>query len=476
MIRETPSELSREELIALIAVLRAENASLKARIAELERRLELNSSNSGKPPSSDGLKKPARVMSLRERSGKTPGGQKGHKGETLRQVTDPNEVVDHYPPACSLCGAGLDPEASVGHSARQVFDLPKPQPLVVTEHRAHDCQCATCGAKTRALFPDGVNAPVQYGARITAFVIYLLHYQLLPESRLAELMADLFGVKVATATIARMSRTCAERLRGFAESVRGLVASALVKHMDETGFRIGGKTQWLHVASTALLTFYRVCAKRGSLLTNVAGIVVHDHWKPYYTMQGVLHALCNAHHLRELKALVEIEKEEWARKMQRLLRRASHVANRARERGVPMKPRLIECFERRYDAIVAEGLLFHEAQVPLARAAMKGGGKQRGRAPRRTGHNLLLRLATRKEDTLRFLHDVTVPFTNNQAERDGRMMKLRQKISGGFRSLQGAMDFAIIRSFFSTAKKQDWNIIDALTRDPSNLAKSLRLA
>src|SRR5947207_8701654 len=159
------------------------------------------------------------------------------------------------------------------------------------------------------------------GARITAFVIYLLHYQLLPENRLAALMADLFGVKVAAATIARMSRTCAQRLRGFAGTVRDLVAGAPVKHMDETGFRIGGKTQWLHVASTALLTFYRVCAKRGSLLANVTGIVVHDHWKPYYTMQGVLHALCNAHHLLELKALIESEKEERSRKMQWLLPR-----------------------------------------------------------------------------------------------------------------------------------------------------------
>lgn len=476
MIRETPSELSKAELITLISALRAENAALKVRMAELERRLELNSSNSGRPPSSDGLKKPARVRSLRERSGKKPGGQMGHKGETLRQVTDPDVVVDHYPPACSTCGVGFDPETSVGHSVRQVFDLPEPQPLVVTEHRAHDCQCTACGAKTRAPFPDGVNAPVQYGARITAFVIYLLHYQLLPENRLAALMADLFGVKVAAATIARMSRTCTERLRDFAATVRDLVAGAQVKHLDETGFRIGGKTQWLHVASTALLTFYRVCAKRGSLLANVAGIVVHDHWKPYYTMQGVLHALCNAHHLRELKALVEIEKEEWARKMQRLLCRACHVTNSARERGVPMKPRLIECFERRYDAILAEGLVFHEAQLPLVRAVIKGGGKRRGRAPRRTGHNLLLRLATRKQDTLRFLHDATVPFTNNQAERDARMMKLRQKISGGFRSLEGAMDFALIRSFFSTARKQGWDIIDALTRDPSNLAKSLRLA
>jgi transposase len=470
---ESPSDPSRDRLIE---ALRAENAALKARIAELERRLGLNSSNSGKPPSSDGLKKPKRVTSLRERSSKKPGGQKGHQGETLRQVADPNDVVNHYPPACSMCGVGLEAKRSVGHSARQVFDLPEPAPLAVTEHRAHDCECSLCGTTTRAAFPDGVNAPVQYGARITALVIYLLHYQLLPEQRLAALMTDLFGVKLAAATIARMSRTCAERLQGFVATVRDLVAGAAVKHMDETGFRIGGKTQWLHVASTGLLTFYRVCARRGSLLANVVGIVVHDHWKPYYTMEGVLHALCNAHHLRELKALVEIEKEEWARKMQRLLRRAAHVTNSARERGVPLRPRLIGCFERRYDAILAEGLIFHETQLPLVRAASKGGGKRRGRAPRRTGHNLLLRLAKRKQDTLRFLHDPAVPFTNNQAERDGRMMKLRQKISGGFRSLQGAMDFALIRSFVSTARKQGWNIIDALSRDPSTLAKSLRLA
>ena len=476
MVAESPDVPPREELIALIQALLADNAALKARVAELERRLGMNSSNSGKPPSSDGLKKPPRVRTLRERFGRKPGGQKGHKGETLRQAASPDEIIDHFPPLCSECSGELTPVMSQAHTARQVHDLPEPRPLVVTEHRAHVCQCERCGAKTRASYPGGVNAPVQYGARIAALAVYLQHQQLLPQKRTMSLMSDLFGVRIAAATLEGMSRTCATRLKGFSETVRGLVAGAPVKHMDETGFSIGGTTQWLHVACTMLLTFYRTCAKRGSLLAGVAGIVVHDHWKPYYTMTGVLHALCNAHHLRELKALVEIEKEDWARQMQRLLRRACHATNLARQRGLHLKPGLVACIERTYDAIVVAGLAFHEQQPPLARAVAKCGGKTRGRAPRRTGHNLLLRFLVRRADTLRFLHDPAVPFSNNEAERDVRMMKLRMKISGGFRSPEGAADFATIRSFLSTARKQGWNIIEALSRDPVDLATKLRAA
>jgi transposase len=465
-----------------IAQLRAENhrlkelvATLQARIEELERRLGLNSRNSGKPPSSDGLTKPPRrTQSLREASGKKPGGQKGHPGETLRQVAEPDATIDHYPATCAQCDSPLTAAVALDYSARQVFDLPAPPPLVVTEHRAHYCRCARCGAQTRASFPEGVTAPVQYGERIWAVVVYLLHFQFLPEDRLAALMATLFGVRLVPATIARMSRSCAQRLQGFVAAVRVFVCQAPVKHLDETGFRIGGLTQWLHVASTACLSFYRVSPKRGSLLDGVRGIVVHDHWTPYYTLDGVQHGLCNAHHLRELRALIDIEKEEWARKMHRLLRRACHAANLAQDREVPLKRSLIECVKRCYDAILAQGLIFHEAQTPLPKSkhAHQGGGRQ----PRRTGHNLLLRLATRKEDVLRFLTNPAVPFTNNQAEQDARMMKLRQKISGGFRSDQGAEDFALIRSFISTAGKQGWNLIHALTQAPEALIASLRAA
>jgi transposase len=465
---------------AVIAALQAENALLRseitllmARIAELERRLGLNSSNSGKPPSSDGLKKPVRVSSLRQPSDKKSGGQKGHPGETLRRIETPDAIIEHYPPACTACGAALSAAMATDHVARQVFDLPEPQPLIVTEHRAHGCRCAACGTQTRAAFPEGVAAPVQYGKRINAVVLYLLHYQLLPEKRLSEAMADLFGVHLVTATIARISQDCAQRFQSFAGAVRDHVAAVPVKHMDETGFRIGGKTQWLHIASTIWLTFYRVSPKRGSLLAGVIGTVVHDHWAPYYTMKGVLHALCNAHHLRELKALVEIEKENWARKMQRLLRRACHATNLAHEQGVRLKPGLIALIERCYDTILAEGLAFHQAQPALISADVKA--KRRGRSPRRVGHNLLLRLSTRKHDVLRFLVDPLVPFSNNLAERDGRMMKLRQKISGGFRSEDGAKGFGVIRSVLSTARKQGWDILQTLNGDPVRMIAELRV-
>src|SRR5674476_203296 len=396
MVSESPDVPSREELIALNQAQAAQIAALMARVAELERRLGLNSSNSGKPPSSDGMKKPARVASLRERSNKKPGGQKGHEGETLRQSADPDAIVDHFPSICSGCGGALTRGMAHDHAARQVHDLPEPRPLVVTEHRAHVCQCAGCGARTRGAFPDGVNAPVQYGARIAAFAIYLTHQQMLPQKRLVALMADLFGVRIAAATIEGMSRACAARLKGFSETVRGLVAGAPVKHMDETGFRIGGKTQWLHVACTVLLTFYRTCAKRGSLLAGVAGIVVHDHWKPYYTMTGVLHALCNAHHLRELKALVEIEKEDWARQMQRLLRRACHAANLARDAGVALKPGLVACIERRgrgwrrdrlCATIVASGAPNPPSRSRRAPSTREGDARYTARAARRSSCN-----------------------------------------------------------------------------------------
>jgi transposase len=465
-----------EEQRAIIGKQQKEIAVLTARVAELERRLGLNSSNSGKPPSSDGLSRPPRTSSLREKTGKKSGGQKGHKGETLAQSGTPDRVINHYPEKCSNCGRIADRAASLGYRQRQVFDVPEPPPLFVTEHRAHVCGCPDCGAQTYAAFPEDVTAPVQYGARIAALTVYLRNFHFIPEDRLAMLLKDVSGIEISTATIAAMEHRKAQDLAAVAEAIAEKVKQAPVKHMDETGYRVGGLTQWLHVAATVLLTFYRTSAKRGALLAGVVGVIVHDHWKPYFTMEGVLHALCNAHHLRELKALMEIEKELWAFAMYRFLRQACHAVNLAKQKNIALDPRFAAWLAARYDRIVAQGLAFHEAQPPPVRPKAGNGKKPRGRQRRRTGHNLLLRLQSRKEDVLRFLTDPSVPFTNNLAERDLRMMKVRQKISGCFRTATGAQDFAVLRTVLSTARKQGWNLIETLQESPEALIAKLRIA
>jgi transposase len=259
--------------------LRRENAALAARLAELERRLGLNSSNSSKPPSSDGLgKKAPRTRSLRERSKKPVGGQPGHRGKTLCAVDNPDHTVDHLPAVCANCAEPLSQAPGSDYDRRQVFDLPEPQPLVVTEHRAHRCRCAACGTVTKGAFPEAVGAPVQYGDRITAIVVYLSAFQFVPLDRLKTLMVDLFGVTLSRASLEAMSRRTAHRLLGFADAVRQLILVAPVKHLDETGFRIVKTLKWLHIAATIRLTHYRIGTDRGDMLSGVSGIVVHDHW------------------------------------------------------------------------------------------------------------------------------------------------------------------------------------------------------
>ena len=444
---------------AKIESLEAALAAAQQRLAELERQMGLNSSNSSKPPSSDGQRKPpaqGRTQSTRGRSG----GQPGHPGKTLQQTDNPDHVEKHVPP--------LSEADSVKYAKRQVFDVPPPR-VEVTEHQAHACLCGACGHLTRAEFPDGVRGRTQYGPRIQAMAVYLQNWHLLPEDRLAELFADLHGVPISPATLAGMTRQAADLWRDCSERLRDLLVGADgAKHLDETGFRIGGRGQWLHVLCMPWLTFFRTSERRGSLLDGFRGCLVHDHWKPYFKVPDVLHALCNAHHLRELQALAELDGEAWASPLQQLLRSAGEAARIAREEGFALQPELIAWFEQQYDHWVAAALEYHEGLEPLPRAGPKG------RPKRRPGHNLALRLRDYKTETLRFLHDPGVPFTNNQAERDLRMMKLRMKISGAFRSEQGAQDFATLRSVLSTAQKQGRNRIEALLQGPAVLLNGLR--
>jgi transposase len=338
---------------------------------------------------------------------------------------------------------------------RQVFDIPQPK-LEITEHQADIKICSCCHKKVIAEFPHGINAPVQYGEVIQSWSVYFQHQQLIPEDRLQTLFQDLMGVNIATATLNRFIESIYSELEYFTEKTLLGVQNAPVKHLDETGFRIASKTQWLHVASTPSLTYYHVSPKRKSLLNNLKNVVIHDHWKPYYQLPDVLHGLCNQHHLRELKALIEYDKEAWASSMQRFLRLALRYRHAYPAQLIPDNKlkRLIALYER----IVEKGIVYHDS-LP-----MFSDKKSRGRRARRTGHNLALRLKHYRDDVLRFLTDPLVPFTNNQAERDIRMMKCKQKISGGFRTTKGAEIFSRIRGFISTSRKQGWNVFHSMTQ------------
>jgi transposase len=416
---------------------------LRDELATIKRLLGLKSDTSSKPPSSDGLRKKPSPHSLREKGKNPSGGQFGHKGSTLARVETPDALIVHSPETCAHCAASLSNAASVGVTRRQVFDIPIPR-LEVTEHQVFSKECR-CGHITTGSFPEGVRAPVQYGKRVQALVVYMLNQQFIPEDRLQLLMQDVFGASLATGTLATMNSTFANIITPFQDAVLSQSKAASVKHLDETGFRIGGKTQWLHVVSTPTSTHYRTSPKRKDLepLKGIEGTVVHDHWKSYFQLEKVKHSLCNAHHLREIKALMKIEKEPWAFRMNALLRLANHLK-------APPIDRLITL----YDQIIERGLAFHATLPPFGKSGRK----------RRVGHNLLLRLKNFKSDVLRFLTTPDVPFTNNLAEQDIRMMKVKQKISGGFRTTRGAEIFALIRGFLSTSRKQNINIFDAIKR------------
>lgn len=454
------------------AELRGENARLEARVRELERTLSLDSTNSGKPPSSDGYQKKAntekRTKSLRGKSKKPSGGQPGHPGKTLQQTDTPDHIVNHHPEQCSKCGAD-EFKPGTTYIRRQVFDLPEPKPLEVTEHRSHLCCCSKCGAANCGEFPAHVKAPVQYGARLSAMVSYLHYAQFIPEKRLAETIADLFSVSLSTATVSAMCRRAAARFAPVFDAVTEIIRlHTPVKHMDETGMRIGAATRWVHVLCTQLLTSLRLGTRRGDVEHHVNGIIVHDDYAPYFTITDVIHAACNAHHMRELVAVADIDKEPWALLLIRLLDRAYRVRNFARANHRTINPSLLALFSSAWDRILDQAIAFHDTLPELQSAT-------RGRKKRRKGHNLARRLQKNKHDCLRFLHDLQVPYSNNQGERDLRMCKLRQKVSGGFRTELGAIDFLLMRSIIATGRKQGWNIMEMLLhRHPRELIPKLR--
>ena len=446
-----------------IVALEKENRALKKqvqllleKIAQLEKRLNLNSQNSSQPPSHDGLAKPKRTKSLRTSTGKKTGGQLGHIGHTLNQVSNPDKIVKHLPSQfCQQCGCDVQSQDVIEVQKRQVFDIPKPS-MEVIEHQVLVKQCPHCQTKIKGQFPDDVNTPVSYGDRIKALCVYLSHQHFLPEERLSQLLSDLFACSLTGKTLANINDLAATKMSSTVEKIKSKIESDSLKHLDETGLRIEGKTQWLHVVSNQMCTWYRCDEKRkdNQSLSGLKGVVIHDCWKPYYQLGNVEHGLCNAHHLRELKAVGEIDKECWALSMSKLLLLANRYKHSFQGSVIPKQIR--QRLGNLYELIVTRGLNYHQSLKPLERK------NNRGRKKRRAGHNLLIRLREYKEDVLRFMEKPEVPFTNNQAERDLRMIKCKQKISGGFRTKKGAENFATIRSVISTVKKQSLDILESI--------------
>lgn len=432
---------------------------LTERVAHLEARLAKDSHNSGKPPSSDGLTKPA-PKSLRQKSGRRPGGQPGHPGSSLCWSQSPDQIVEHRPERCAACGETLTPADTTSIERRQVHDLPRLR-VLVTEHRGHACRCPVCQSVTRAAFPGGVNAPVQYGSQLLALGVYLTCSQLLPFARASQVLHDLLGVSFSPGTLSTGQQQCAAHLEPVEEQIKTALAHSDLVHFDETGARISGRLHWLHVAATPRLTYYTTHQKRGraatdeiGLLPAFAGTAVHDGWASYMSY-GCRHALCNAHHLRELTFLAEEGGLLWAQAMKRLLLDIKAAVDQAKDQGhAGLAPPVLSPFEERYTQVLQQGQAAHP---PASRTG------KRGRTKQSAGYNLVERLRVYRAAVLAFAHDFCVPFDNNLAERDIRMMKLRLKISGCFRTGTGVDVFCRIRGYLSTMRKQGHQALIVLT-------------
>lgn len=446
-----------EQLLVRLAERDVVIAALTARVAELEARLGKNSQNSSKPPSSDAFVKPP-PRSLRKKTGRRPGKQPGERGFRLEPRPDPDKIVTHPPVACGSCGEDLRAAPVVGERVRQVFDIP-PIQLTVVEHRVQRRRCR-CGKVTEGEFPAEASAPTCYGPGVAALGTYLLGRQHLPVERAAELMGDLFGARVSTGWLSTLLPVAQSRLAEFVAAIRERLRAAPVAHFDETGGRVDARLCWIHVAANSRYTLYHLANGRGKaaidaggVLPNFAGVAVHDGLTSY-RQYGVEHALCGAHHLRELAGIGEATGQDWPTKLADLLVEIHVAVEAAKADGATsLATRRLAGYRRRYRSLIAEG---QQLNPPPPRTG------KRGRPKLGPAGSLLRRLDDYQDDVLRFAVDFTVDFDNNQAERDIRMVKLQQKISGGWRSEQGARAFLDVRSYLSTARKHHQNGLDVL--------------
>ncbi len=454
--------LSKQELIAIIHQQAAVIEQLTARVEMLEKRLAINSHNSHRSPSSDGLKKKRRTQSERKASGKSPGGQLGHKGHHLPLSETPHQIIHHPVTHCSKCQTDLTARPIHQTHRRQVWDIP-PLALEITEYQVEEKQCPCCGQANQADFPEQVQQPVQYGPRVQAMLVYLHHGQLLPYKRTMDLMQEVFGHTISQGTLDAIIRRTAQKVAPFVEEIKAQLLHSPIVHMDETGMRTFSSRQWVHVYATATETLYAIHPKRGKeamdaigFVSSYRGIAVHDAWQSYLTYTNSQHALCNAHILRELTYLHEQEKQEWALYFHQLLVQMKREVDLYKEIQIPVPEQIQKEWELAYD------LLLHEASDGLLINYTHQQQKERKSMRRSPARLLLDRLVMHREKILFFLHDTRVPFDNNQAERDLRMIRVKEKISGLFRSEEGAHAFFMIRSFLSTAHKRGIGMLRAL--------------
>ena len=427
------------------------NKKLETRIIYLEGQLAKNSSNSSKPPSSNGFKK---TKSLRKPTGKKPGGQKGHKAGNLAPVQKPDIIERHKVCFCKQCGKSLSNQPATGYDTRQVFDLP-PQKIIITEHSAETKQCS-CGCYNTASFPEGVTQKVQYGPHITAQIVLMNTGHFIPVQRTQEYFKDLCGHIISTGTIINMLTRASQGLEHFEKGIKKALINSSVLNGDEPAIQVGKKLHWVHSLSTSKMVLYNIHQKRGrkamdefGVLPYFNGVLVHDFWKAYF-FYTFLHAMCNAHILRELKFEEEERKQSWAKKMALLL---ISMKKKVESISVPKRSPFLQHALLRYDKIVTSGL--------KANPKISQNGK-RGRTAQSSTRNLLERLRDYRAEILLFTKRKDIPFDNNLAERDIRMVKLKSKISGCFRSIEGAKAFFRIRGYIATARKQGISMYEAL--------------
>jgi len=458
-----------EQLRADNVKLRADNEKLTARVVALTAEAAKNSGNSSKPPSRDPVAERQRQAEERaEKKKRAAGGtarskgkQRGSRGQTLAMTDQPDEVIEHIPDACGSCAAGLADAAVTKIVRRQVIEIPKPAP-VVTEHQAQTRRCAGCGSCTTAAFPAGVRAPVSYGPRVHALVVYLLARQHLPVERCAEAMADLFGLKISTGTVDAMYARAGRQLRGFIAGLVAWLATLPVLHADETTDRIGTTNCWMHVLSTGAFTLIHASTTRGwdaldevGVLPHYRGVIVHDRLALYFMLKKAKHGLCGAHLLRDLAGVAQVRTQaDWSTALAKLLLEINEACHDARTRGHRrLAPTAQRAFAHRYDQLVTAGL----AANPAPASGRKRNKLEAG------SYNLAVAFRDRRSDILRFMRNLDVGFTNNQAERDLRPVKLHRKISSCFKSHAGAERFAHVRSYLSTTRKHNIGALDALT-------------